>query len=46
MHLPLYRTEGQPARRAPDGHAGLWFDKFCDRWQIDDAPRVEPEERK
>lgn len=26
MALPLYKTDGNPA---PDGHAGLWFDKFC-----------------
>ena len=30
---PLY-TGAASARRATDGHAGLWFDKFCDRWQI------------
>ena len=27
---PLY-AEAQP-RRGNDGHAGLWFDKFCDKW--------------
>ena len=36
MARPLYKTEGQlPARRAPEGHTGLWFDKFCDRWRND-----------
>ncbi len=30
---PLYETAGKvPARRDPDGHAGLWFDKFCNKW--------------
>lgn len=34
MSLPLYR--GATARRRDvGGHAGLWFDKFCDRWRID-----------
>lgn len=34
MSLPLYREarEQRPAR-GPGGHAGLWFDKFCDRWR-------------
>ena len=35
MRRPLYKLKDQPARRAPDGHAGLWFDKFCDRWRVD-----------
>lgn len=36
MSLPLYRdaVEQRPTR-GPGGHAGLWFDKFCDRWRID-----------
>lgn len=36
MALPLY-TGAASARRTSDGHAGLWFDKFCDRWQIKDS---------
>ena len=33
MTRPLYKDAAQqPARRNADGHAGLWFDKFCDRW--------------
>lgn len=33
MRLPLYRIAGQPpALRDANGHAGLWFDKFCNRW--------------
>lgn len=36
MSLPLYKSAGeqQPTRGA-GGHAGLWYDKFCDRWRID-----------
>ena len=34
MTRPLYCAAVQePAEREPDGHAGLWFDKFCNRWQ-------------
>ena len=36
MNLPLYK--GAAERRptgVSDGHAGLWFDKFCDHWRID-----------
>ena len=37
MSRPLYQTDGhRPARRAPEGHAGLWFDKFCDLWRVDE----------
>ncbi len=34
MTLPLYRRlrENPPTRDA-NGHAGLWFDKFCDGWR-------------
>lgn len=33
MTRPLYRAGvQQPVSREPDGHAGLWFDKFCDQW--------------
>ncbi len=36
MSRPLYKTgDHLSLRRAPEGHAGLWFDKFCDRWCID-----------
>lgn len=39
MKRPLYRfgRNGgqQPADRDPTGHAGLWFDKFCNRWEVD-----------
>ncbi len=31
---PLYLAEAQP-QRGNDGHAGLWFDKFCDTWRKD-----------
>ena len=35
MSLPLFKTalEQRPGRDT-DGHAGLWFDKFCDQWRI------------
>ena len=33
MTRPLYKAAVQQrVSRGPDGHAGLWFDKFCDRW--------------
>ena len=36
MTRPLYRAAARhPERRPPDGHAGLWFDKYCDRWRVD-----------
>lgn len=36
MTRPLYKTAVQnPTNRGPDGHAGLWFDKFCDKWRND-----------
>lgn len=31
---PLYHAAGS-AVRAGGGHAGLWYDKFCDRWRDD-----------
>lgn len=31
MARPLYRT-GDDRKPQPRGHAGLWFDKFCDTW--------------
>jgi len=34
--LPLYKDAVRhSAGRPPQGHAGLWFDKFCDRWRVD-----------
>ena len=42
MNLPLYRDAVQQRpTRGPDGHAGLWFDKFCDRWRIEPPTRVD-----
>lgn len=32
---PLYRVAGGPRNRPGAGHAGLWYDKFCDKWQED-----------
>lgn len=33
MIRPLYASAAaQPKSRGSCGHAGLWFDKFCDRW--------------
>ena len=34
MTLPLYRTDAPP-RRGDQGHAGLWYDKFCSEWRIE-----------
>ena len=34
MTRPLYKTAvHRPEKRDPDGHTGLWFDKFCDKWR-------------
>lgn len=33
--LPGYATP-PPNTRPHDGHAGLWFDKLCDRWRVRD----------
>lgn len=34
MTLPLYKISlQQPESREPEGHAGLWFDKFCNTWK-------------
>ena len=30
---PLY-AGAESACRTAEGHAGLWFDKFCDQWQV------------
>ena len=32
--LPLYQTDAPP-RRGAHGHAGLWYDKFCNEWRIE-----------
>lgn len=33
MVCPLYQPQsGSLPSRYEDGHAGLWYDKFCDRW--------------
>ena len=35
MTRPLHDGAARdPAQRPPDGHAGLWFDKFCNRWNV------------
>jgi len=32
---PLYMSAAQqPTARGDEGNAGLWFDKFCDRWRV------------
>ncbi len=36
MILPLYDSASSgPPKRGSGGHAGLWFDKFCDKWTIE-----------
>ena len=37
MTRPLHTGAAEdPGRSRPtDGHAGLWFDKFCDRWRVE-----------
>ena len=35
---PLYETAINPTPfRGPAGHAGLWYDKFCDKWRDEDG---------
>ena len=35
MTRPLPKFETPPPNTRPrDGHAGLWFDKLCDRWRV------------
>jgi len=35
MARPLYQpSDGAIPTRAADGHAGLWYDKFCDQWRL------------
>lgn len=36
MVRPLHRS-AQEVRRGAHGHAGLWFDKFCNTWPDDDS---------
>ena len=37
MTRPLHKDAVQcPKSRPSDGHAGLWFDKFCDQWRVRD----------
>jgi CRISPR-associated protein Cmr6 len=37
MRRPAY-AELRPSADAPvRGHAGLWYDKYCDRWRVDEA---------
>lgn len=39
MNRPLYRLPDGLEPQLRQGHAGLWFDKFCDQWQPEwDAP--------
>lgn len=36
MARPLYQpSDGAIPNRAADGHAGLWYDKFCDQWNTE-----------
>ena len=36
MTRPLYKAAvHEPKKRSQDGHAGLWFDKFCNKWRKD-----------
>ncbi len=38
MSRPLYRNAAQePPSRDARGHAGLWFDKFYNRWPIEES---------
>ncbi len=38
---PLYKTLAEKPLSLSDGHAGLWYEKFCDKWNGD--WRFEPE---
>ena len=45
MTRPLYKTAVcQPTKRGQHGHAGLWFDKFCDKWRNDKSWTLSNEE--
>lgn len=35
MRLPLYRPASPWPTGRDNGHAGLWFDKFCNQWRVD-----------
>lgn len=36
MARPIYASAGeQPGSRISGGHAGLWFDKFCNTWRAE-----------
>ena len=36
--LPLYKAAAdQPPSREVTGHAGLWFDKFCNQWRHEES---------
>lgn len=35
MNLPLYKSVVEQRPTQPRGHAGLWFDKFCDQWVVE-----------
>ena len=38
MTLPLYRcAAAPPLGRGNHGHAGLWYDKFCHEWHVDNT---------
>ena len=38
MTLPLYKSVAKnPPKRGDNGHAGLWFDKFCNQWLVKDT---------
>lgn len=38
MNRPLYDLAAeQPKHASREGHAGLWFDKFCNVWRIDNG---------
>ena len=34
MIRPLYKEADRLDSLPPGGHAGLWYDKFCDEWQL------------
>ncbi len=35
MVRPLYKELAHASLQRGSGHAGLWYDKFCDRWEDD-----------
>ena len=39
MARPLYRTDTEPTLDT-GGHAGLWYDKFCNSWELQ-SPRTD-----